>query len=264
MVVLHYAGAPAQVEELAAAAGVPMEHVVEDAAHAVGTRDGRGHVGSRSRAACFSFYATKNLPIGEGGMVTTDDDELADRLRVSRLHGMSRDAWRRYEPGGSWRYDVTEAGLKANLPDVAAAVGRVQLRHVDEWQEQRTAAASAYLEQLVDVPGLDLPEEPGTGRHAWHLFVIRINRWADVSRDELSDLLAEEGVGTSVHFIPLHHLTYYRTAASKPVPLGGADEVFPQLLSLPLYPSITRDEIDRVCSLVTRSVSSSTPRKVIA
>ena len=108
--------------------------VVEDAAHAVGTHDQDGHVGSRSRAACFSFYATKNLPIGEGGMVTTDDDDLADRLRCARLHGMSRDAWRRYEPGGSWRYDVAEVGLKANLTDVAAAIGRAQLRHVDDWQ----------------------------------------------------------------------------------------------------------------------------------
>ena len=264
MVVLHYAGSPAPVLELAEAAGVPMWRVVEDAAHAVGTHDGDGRVGSRSRAACFSFYATKNLPIGEGGMITTDDEQLADRLRGARLHGMSRDAWRRYEPGASWRYDVVEAGLKANLPDVAAAVGRAQLRHVDGWQEQRTAVARDYREQLADVPGLDLPEEPSTGRHAWHLFVVRVNARSLVGRDELVERLAREGVGTSVHFIPLHHMTYHRTAAETPVALDGADRVFPELLSLPMYPSLTHDEVDRVCSLVRQSVSSSSLRKVIA
>jgi dTDP-4-amino-4,6-dideoxygalactose transaminase len=264
LVVLHYAGSPAPVRELAEAAGVPMSRVVEDAAHAVGTRDDDGRVGSRSRAACFSFYATKNLPIGEGGMITTDDEELADRLRGARLHGMSRDAWRRYEPGASWRYDVVEAGLKANLPDVAAAVGRAQLRHVDAWQEQRTAVARDYLEQLADVAGLDLPEEPATGRHAWHLFVVRLNNRSLVGRDQLVELLAGEGVGTSVHFIPLHHMTYHRAAAETPVGLGGADRVFPELLSLPMYPSLTHDEVDRVCTLVRQSVSSSARRKVIA
>ena len=264
MVVLHYAGSPAPVQELADAAGVRAWAVVEDAAHAVGTHDQDGHVGSRSRAACFSFYATKNLPIGEGGMVTTDDDDLADRLRCARLHGMSRDAWRRYEPGGSWRYDVAEVGLKANLTDVAAAIGRAQLRHLDDWQGQRRAVARAYREGLADLVELDLPEDPEEGRHAWHLFVVRVNGWAGVNRDQLSERLAHAGVGTSVHFIPLHHMTSYRNAVSVPVPLVGADEVFPQLLSLPMYPSLTRDEVDQVCGLVRRSLSSSLRRKVIA
>ena len=264
LVALHYAGSPAPVPELAEAAGVPVSRVVEDAAHAVGTYDTDGRVGSRSRAACFSFYATKNLPIGEGGMITTDDEELAERLRGARLHGMSRDAWRRYEPGASWRYDVVEAGLKANLPDAAAAVGRAQLRHVDAWQEQRTAVARDYVEQLTDVAGLDLPEEPSTGRHAWHLFVVRVNARSLVGRDQLVERLAGEGVGTSVHFIPLHHMTYLRAAAETPVALDGADHVFPELLSLPMYPSLTHDEVDRVCTLVRQSVSSSARRKVIA
>jgi dTDP-4-amino-4,6-dideoxygalactose transaminase len=264
LMVLHYAGSPAPVHELADAVGVPLGRVVEDAAHAVGTFDDDGRVGSGSRAACFSFYATKNLPIGEGGMVATDDDDLADRLRSARLHGMSRDAWRRYEPGGSWRYDVAEPGLKANLSDVAAAVGRVQLSHVDEWQDQRTALAAAYRAELDDVAGLDLPEDPAAGRHGWHLFVVRVNAWAKVTRDELSERLALEGVGTSVHFIPLHHLTCYRGGVAMPVPLAGADVVFPRLLSLPMYPSLTRDEVSRVCSVIKQSLSSSQRRKVNA
>jgi dTDP-4-amino-4,6-dideoxygalactose transaminase len=264
LMVLHYAGYPAAVGELAEAAGVPLARVVEDAAHAIGTRDEQGYVGSSSRAACFSFYATKNLPIGEGGMVTTDDDELADYLRSSRLHGMSRDAWRRYEPGASWRYDVDHPGLKANLPDVAAALGRVQLRHVDGWQERRTELASAYRALLQDVDGLDLPEEPDTGRHAWHLYVVRVRVAGPVSRDEVSDRLAAEGVATSVHFIPLHHLSYYRERVPAPVPLVGADAVFPELLSLPMYPSLTFDEVDRVCGVLRRTLSHPDRRKVSA
>jgi len=264
MVVLHYAGAPAPVEDLAAAAGLPLSRIVEDAAHAVGTWDGDQRVGSGSRAACFSFYATKNLPIGEGGMVATDDPELADRIRCARLHGMSRDAWRRYSPGGSWRYDVEEDGIKANLPDVAAAVGRVQLTHVDRWQERRTAIARIYASALAGVTGLRLPEEPLHGRHAWHLYVVRVTKRAATTRDALSDELSLRGIGTSVHFMPVHHLTYFRATTVRPVPLAGADLVFPELLSLPMYPALTDDEVDCVCNSVAQALSSAQPREVIA
>jgi perosamine synthetase len=264
MVALHYAGAPAPVEELADAAGIPLSRVVEDAAHAIGTWAGGRRVGSGSRAACFSFYATKNLPVGEGGMVTTDDPELADSIRSARLHGMSRDAWRRYAPGGSWRYDVVEDGIKANLPDVAAAVGRAHLRHVDEWQDRRTAIARSYEAALADVPGLVLPEEPADGRHAWHLYVVRVTDKAATGRDELSNQLAIRGIGTSVHFIPLHHLTFTRSTTLQPVPLSGADQAFPELLSLPMYPALTDDEVDLVCSSVARVLSPAQTREVLA
>jgi perosamine synthetase len=264
LMVLHYAGYPAAVSELAEAAGVPLSRVVEDAAHAIGTRDQGGYVGRASRAACFSFYATKNLPIGEGGMVTTDDEELAAHLRQARLHGMSRDAWRRYEPGASWRYDVDHPGLKANLPDVAAAVGRVQLRQVEAWQDERTALAGTYRALLEGVDGLALPEDPPVGRHAWHLYVVRVHGAAGVTRDQVSERMAGEGVGTSVHFIPLHHLSYYRDHVPVPASLPGADAVFPEILSLPMYPSLTHDEVERVCDVLRRSLSTTERRKVIA
>src|SRR6266498_2073832 len=139
MLVLHFAGAPAPVAALAAAAGLPIDRVVEDAAHALGTTVGDAEVGTISRATCFSFYATKNLPIGEGGMITTADPDLAASVRRARLHGMSADAWQRYLPGGSWRYTVDEAGLKANPTDLQAAIGRAQLRHLAGWQRRREA-----------------------------------------------------------------------------------------------------------------------------
>lgn len=248
LMVLHFAGAPAEVFALAEAADVPLEHVVEDAAHGLGTELEGRRVGSLSRATCFSFYATKNLPIGEGGMVTTDDDRLAEWLRSARLHGMSADAWRRYLPGGSWRYDVREAGLKANLPDVAAAVGRVQLRHLDGWQRRRADLAARYTVALRDLPGLVLPTEPARGRHAWHLYVIRITRAFGLGRDDVVTRLAELGIGTSVHFIPLHHLARYREVALAPTGLPGADAVFEETLSLPLHPGLADAEVDAVCA----------------
>ena len=249
MVVLHFAGYPAPVAELAEAAGLPLSHVVEDAAHGLGTWVGDQQVGSISRATCFSFYATKNLPIGEGGMVTTDDPELADWIRSARLHGMSADAWRRYAPGGSWRYTVTEPGLKANLSDVAAAIGRAQLRHLDRWQQRRAEIVARYAAGLAGVPGLELPTAPPRGRHAWHLYVVRVKPEYGIDRDAISEALAAREIGSSVHFIPVHHMAYFRRAAIVPDGgLPGADAVFPELLSLPLHQGMNDHEVDAVCA----------------
>ncbi|MCQ9132186.1 DegT/DnrJ/EryC1/StrS family aminotransferase [Streptomyces hilarionis] len=253
MTVLHYAGAPAPVAALAEAAQLPLTHVIEDAAHALGTTVGDRPVGSLSRATCFSFYATKNLPIGEGGMVTTDDPELAERIRRARLHGMSADAWRRNMPGGSWRYTVEGPGLKANMTDVQAAVGRAQLRHLDDWQQRRHDIVRRYTAALEGVPGIEPLDVPTPGRHACHLYAVRVTPEYGRSRDELSELLAERGIGTSVHFIPLHHMPYFRdTATVPPGGLPGADALFPQLLSLPLHLELADSAVDRVCDELAR------------
>jgi dTDP-4-amino-4,6-dideoxygalactose transaminase len=250
MLVVHLAGYPAPVQELAAAAGLTVDRVVEDAAHALGTWVGDRPVGSLSRATCFSFYATKNLPIGEGGMVTTDDDELALFCRRARLHGMSADAWRRYLPGGSWRYTVDEQGLKANLTDLQSAIGSAQLRHLPEWQRRREQIADRYSAGLAGL-GLELPAVPTQGVHAWHLYVVRVLPWMGISRDDLAGQLADRGIGTSVHFIPLHTMAHFRaTAEWRPGGLPVADALFEQLLSLPLHPALTDDDVDRVVDAV--------------
>lgn len=253
MLVVHLAGLPAAVAELAEAAGLPLDLVVEDAAHALGTRVGGDNVGTISRATCFSFYATKNLPIGEGGMVTTADDELADRLLQARLHGMSKDAWRRYLPGGGWRYDVEAPGLKANMTDVQAAIGRAQLRHFTAWQRRRAELAARYDAGLAGEKGIALPPRPLQGRHAWHLYVVRVGDGFGVTRDELVDMLGEQGIGTSVHFIPLHQMTYFRQASVVPADgLPGADRVFEQILSLPMHQLLSDDDVDGVCAAIRR------------
>src|SRR5947199_1185127 len=174
MLVLHDGGYPAPLRELADAAGLPLDRVIEDAANALGTRVGDEQVGTISAATCFSFYATKNLPIGEGGMITTANPDLAERVRRGRLHGMSRDAWKRYLPGNGWRYSVDEPGLKANMTDVQAAIGRAQLPHLPAWQARREGLAARYDQELGDVEGIAPAARPARGRHAWHLYVCTV------------------------------------------------------------------------------------------
>jgi dTDP-4-amino-4,6-dideoxygalactose transaminase len=249
MMVLHYAGQPAPVQALAAAAGLPLGRVIEDAAHAVGAAVNDRPVGAISAATSFSFYATKNLPIGEGGMITTDDDDIASFARRARLHGMNRDAWARYLPGSSWRYSVEVDGVKANMTDVQAVIGRAQLRHFAAWQARRAEIARRYAARLALVDGISLPQWPERGRHAWHLYVLRVEDTFGLARDALIARLAESGIDCSVHFIPLHHFPYFRSLLG-PMSLPGADDAGDHVISLPFYPSLRDDEVDRVCAAI--------------
>ncbi|WP_026402344.1 DegT/DnrJ/EryC1/StrS family aminotransferase [Actinomadura rifamycini] len=252
MVVQNQGGYPVDVAALAEAAGLDRTRVVEDAAHGPGAARGGAPVGSASFAACFSFYATKNMPIGEGGAVASDDPEFADRVRAMRLHGMSKDSWRRYLPGGSWRYDVKAVGLKANMTDVQAAIGRAQLAALPGWQRRRAEIVAAYDAALAGLPGLTLPQRDLDGiTHAWHLYQVRVP-----DRDAVSAELEEAGVATSVHFIPAHQMTAYQEilgaeeCASVPV----TERIAGELLSLPLYPGLTADQVDRVVSALTEAL----------
>jgi dTDP-4-amino-4,6-dideoxygalactose transaminase len=249
MVVIHFGGFPAPVEDLAVAAGLPLTRVVEDAAHAIGTKVGDRWVGAISAATCFSFYATKNLPIGEGGMLTTNDPDVADYSRQVRLHGMSADAWKRYLPGAGWRYKVEVAGIKANMTDVQAAIGRGQLKHLAHWQDRRRELARAYESRLSRIEGLRTPAWPNRGQHAWHLYVAQVGRSFGVDRDTFIRRLAERGVDCSVHFIPLHHQPYFQKLLASQVKqkFPVADLVFQGIVSLPLYPAMSDDMVDRVC-----------------
>ncbi len=250
MVAVHYGGHGAHLTESAAAAGLPMSRVVEDAAHAIGTEIGGRRVGSFSAATCFSFYATKNLPIGEGGMITTDDADVAGWARKLRIHGMSEDAWRRYLPGAGWRYSVSDDGIKANMTDVQAAIGRVHLRSLEAWQHRREQLAARYDAGLAGIPGIGIPPRPVNGRHAWHLYVIRVQPEFGMSRDELISSLAEQGVHCSVHFIPNHTQPYFRRFLDQGASFPNADAAFEEILSLPFYHSLTAGEIELVCEAI--------------
>jgi dTDP-4-amino-4,6-dideoxygalactose transaminase len=252
MIVQHTAGHPVDVTALAGAAGLPASRVIEDAAHGLGAQLHGRWIGQDSHAACFSFYATKNLPIGEGGAIATDDDELAGHLRAARLHGLSHDAWRRYLPGGSWRYDVAEPGAKANMTDVQAAIGRSQLAHLPAWQARRAQLAERYDAALAGVSGLALPPRPAHGRHAWHLYQVRVLPGYGMSRDLLIDALSTQGVGTSVHFIPVHQLTGFRKALppDECLSVPVTDQVGRQILSLPMYPALTDTDVGHVADVL--------------
>jgi perosamine synthetase len=262
MIVLHFAGYPAPVRELADAAGLPLGMVIEDAAHALGTWIGDRPVGAHSAATCFSFYATKNLPIGEGGMVTTADRRVAEFVESGRLHGMSRDAWKRYTPGSSWRYEIGQVGSKANMTDIQAAIGRVQLEKFEGWQLRRREIADRYDSALSTIPGLELPARPTNGGHAWHLYVVRVKPEFGLSRDDLIDRLSEVGIGTSVHFIPVHNHSYFKAVLADAGSFPNADAAFEEIVSLPLYPDLTDEHVDRIVEAIA-SIASAAKRGTV-
>ncbi len=248
LIPVHFAGHPAAMDEISALARQHGLTVIEDAAHAVPASYGERMIGSISELTAFSFYATKNLTTGEGGMLTTADDELAATLRVRRLHGLSYDAWKRYTAQGSWRYEILYPGFKYNTTDINAALGLVQLRRMYELRAARAERAQRYMERLRGVPGLRLPTVLPGIEHAWHLFVVQIDpEQVSVSRDQLIEDLKADGIGTSVHFIPVHLHPYYRdTYGLTPAALPRASRVAERALSLPLYPSLEPADIDYV------------------
>jgi len=229
---------------------------MEDAAHALPAAFGGRRIGSIGKLTVFSFYATKNHTTGEGGMVTTDDDALADRIRSRRLHGMTHDAWRRYTAEGSWRYDVSYPGYKYNMTDPEAAMGLVQLRRLPELQERRLALVERYRRALGAVEEIELPYQRDGVEHAWHLFVVRVRpQKTGVGRDAVVRLLGEAGIGTSVHFIPLHEHSYYRDALGwRAEDFPNASAAFSRMLSLPLYPGMSEADVDRVARGVQLAV----------
>ncbi|KAB2351392.1 DegT/DnrJ/EryC1/StrS family aminotransferase [Actinomadura rudentiformis] len=254
MITQNQGGYPVDVAALTEAAGLDRTRVIEDAAHGPGAARDGVPVGAHSFAACFSFYATKNMPIGEGGAVATSDQELADRIRSMRLHGMSKDSWRRYLPGGSWRYDVKNVGLKANMTDVQAVIGRAQLAALPGWQRERGELVARYDAALAGLPNLTLPQRDLDGvQHAWHLYQVRVP-----DRDAIIAELETAGVGTSVHFIPASHMTAYQSilgpeeCAAVPV----TDRVADELLSLPLYPGLSAAAQERVITAITEALRS--------
>lgn len=209
-------------------------------------------VGTQAEIACFSFYANKCITTGEGGMACTNSDDYADRMRIMSLHGISRDAWKRFMAEGSWYYEIIAPGYKYNLTDVASAIGLHQLRRAGELHRRRCAIVAQYLSQLADLEELTLPSVQRDRIHAWHLFVIRLNLAAlTISRAEFITKLGERGIGTSVHYTPLHLHPYYRqTFGYQPGDLPVASRVYPEILTLPLYPDMTEADVGYVCRSV--------------
>jgi dTDP-4-amino-4,6-dideoxygalactose transaminase len=251
VVPVHVAGLSCDMEAIRSRCAAFSVPIVEDAAHSSPVRPATGSGGSLGEAAVYSFYATKPITTGEGGMVATDREDIARRIRVMRLHGIDRDVWDRYTSRGApWRYDIVAPGFKYNLTDLAAAIGRVQLAKAERFLQMRKRIARVYLEGLSGLDFLSLPAE--TEGHGWHLFIIMINeeRLA-IGRDGFIEELEQRGIGSSVHFIPLHLMSYYRERYRlRPEDFPVAFECSRSCISLPLFATLTEREAERVVEAV--------------
>jgi dTDP-4-amino-4,6-dideoxygalactose transaminase len=241
--------------ELARGRGIA---VIEDAAHAAGSLyEGRpigampADVGSASDAVAFSFYATKNMTTGEGGMITTYRPDLAEKFRMLSLHGASHDAWDRYTKNGRWHYDVLAHGFKYNLSDIQAAIGIHQLRKLEHFIARRASYAGIYHRAFANLDEVELPPENPRTRHAWHLYILRLNlERLKIDRDDFIRELLRRGIGTSVHFIPipLHYFFSQLPLAQYACP--RALNLYPRIVSLPLYPAMTEEQVHYVAQCV--------------
>jgi perosamine synthetase len=258
IVPVHYAGFPCDMDAILQLAERYGLFVIEDAAHAFPSSYKGRMIGTIGHITCFSFYATKTITTGEGGMITTANPDLADRLRILALHGISRDAWNRYSATGTWRYDILETGYKYNLTDLQAALGLAQLGKAEELRMRRAAIAAQYSQALSSMDALSPPPEPNEANHAWHLYVVRVNPAAlTVGRDQVIEELKARGIGTSVHFIPLHmHSLYQKQLGYRNGQFPRAEQHFENAISLPLFPSMTDDDVTRVISVLGEVASA--------
>jgi perosamine synthetase len=245
---VHFGGHPCCMDSLLDLATANGLKVIEDAAHALPAKYRGKNIGTLSPLTAFSFYATKTVTTGEGGMVTTNDDSLAERIAIMRLHGISRDAWKRYTAEGTWRYEITEAGYKYNLTDPQAALGLVQLSKCEQMWRRRVEIAKKYDTALSSLDAYRTPMVADDVQNAWHLYVILVQSSAlRIHRDRVIEELRQRGIGTSVHFIPLHlHPYYQRMWGYRPGEFPVAEAYFDRCISLPIYPSLTDEDLDRV------------------
>ena len=253
---VHYSGQPCRMDKILACARNHNLPVIEDAAHAVGAKYRGRMIGTIGDVTAFSFYAIKNMTTGEGGMITTDDDELAERMRLLSLHGISKDAWKRYTSEGSWYYEVIYAGYKYNMTDIQAALGIHQLARLEQFLKVRSKYVAMYNEAFGEMPEIQTPIAHTDVRHAWHLYVIQLDlERLVINRAQFIEALRAENIGTSVHFIPVHLHPYYRqTFGHKRGDFPSAERIYDRIVSLPLYPKMTEEDVGDVTAAVNKVV----------
>jgi len=252
---VHFAGQPCDMDEIFEIAKKYNLKVIEDAAHALPSKYKGQYIGSlkNSDITCFSFYATKTLSTGEGGMATTLNEEYAKKIKINRLHGISKDAWDRYSSKGSWYYEVVDNGNKYNTTDMNAALGVEQLKKLEWMAQKRNQIAQMYIEAFKNNIKIELPYVKEDRETSWHLFVIKIN-----NRNEIIENLKDMGIGTSVHFIPIHKHPYYQERfgyRNGDYPI--ANKVFEESLSLPIYPSMSTTDVDYIVRNILKLVNES-------
>lgn len=249
---VHVAGQAADLDPIL---NLAQEHnltIIEDAAHALPTTYKGRMIGTIGDFTTYSFYATKTLATGEGGMITTDDEEWATRCRVMSLHGISKDAWKRYTSEGSWYYEIIAPGFKYNLTDIAAAIGLVQLAKLDTMNDRRQSIAQRYDEAFHEHPALSVPYRAPYSTHPFHLYILRLNLDAlQIDRNTFIEKLRALNIGTSVHWIPLHMHPYYRERYGfTPDDFPVAYQLYQRIVSLPIYSAMTDEDVNYVIQAV--------------
>lgn len=242
---VHYAGAPVDIDAIRAVAdrhGIP---VIEDAAHAAGTYYKGNHVGHRG-TAIFSFHAIKNMTCAEGGLIVTDDEQLANRMRSLKFHGLGVDAFDRQTHGRAPQAEVISPGYKYNLADINAAIALVQLKKLEQHNARRAEIAERYLKELENTPFLPLTQPTWAHKHAWHLFILRVDEAScGISRNDLMEALKAKGIGTGLHFRAAHTQKYYRERYPALV-LPNTEWNSDRICSIPLFPTMTDNDVNRV------------------
>lgn len=256
---VHFAGLPCDMDAIIAIARKHNLRIVEDAAHALPATYKGKIIGSLDTdTSVYSFYATKTITTGEGGMVVTKNSEIAKRCETMRLHGISSDVFDRYtSTKPNWYYEITDPGYKCNLTDIAAAIGIPQLKKANDFQKRREEIKGRYFSGLQGLPVVMPAEAPDGDKHAWHLFVIRLKDDAPISRDEFIERMAKDyGVGCSVHFIPIHlHKFWQKKLAKKESDFPVAVDGYKRSVSLPIYTKMTDDEVERVITATKELLS---------
>ncbi|KEZ85454.1 pyridoxal phosphate-dependent aminotransferase [Clostridium sulfidigenes] len=258
IVPVHYTGHACDMDKIRAIAEKYDLFVSEDAAHAIDTFYKGDLIGKKGDCASFSFYATKNICTGEGGMLTTNSEDIAEKARVMSTHGMSKAAWNRYGKGGAWRYDIEYPGHKYNMFDIQAALAKTQMNKLSAMQDRRKEIVKKYEEGFSMLDGIKLPPEADYTTHSWHLYVVRLELdKLTIDRDKFIELMGEANIGTSVHFIPVHLMSYYReNFGYKEGDFPVAESYFDTILSLPLYPKMTDEDVQDVINTVTHIISN--------
>ena len=253
---VHFGGQSCDMDTILQIARKHKLYVIEDAAHALPAKYHGKTIGTIGDITCFSFYATKTITTGEGGMATTQNPEWAGRMRMMSLHGISHDAWKRYTKEGSWYYEVVRPGFKYNLTDVGAAIGIEQLKKCDAFGAARKRIAATYDQRFSDLSEIKAPVCDPDVQHAWHLYVIQLDlERLKIDRHQFIETLKEQGIGTSVHFIPLHLHPYYRdNFGYGPDDFPKATEIYQGIISLPIYPKMTELQIEHVVEAVRKTV----------
>jgi dTDP-4-amino-4,6-dideoxygalactose transaminase len=257
-VLVHFGGQAADMEGILAVCRKYGIKLIEDAAHAFPTRHKGRMIGSFGDVTCFSFYANKTITTGEGGMLVTEDEAIYKRVKTMRLHGINRDIWDRFtSKKANWEYDVVAPGYKYNMPDVNAAIGLAQMERAEEFRIGRQRCVEFYYEKLINLPGIDLPVCKGPiDAHSWHLFWLVLNAHARINRNVFIERLNAAGVGTSVHYKPLHRMTYYRERYGlTPGDYPNAERHWQGCVSLPVYPGLTTGELAYVCETIRKALA---------